>query len=72
MVFPGNANGMRAAGYRFLDHGECVSCQAAIEWWLTPKGRNLSMNPMPTEETPAIRHLATCSKIEWTDPLKKD
>jgi hypothetical protein len=60
MVFPGNANGLRAAGYRFLDHDVCIICQVPIEWWLTPQSRNIPMNPMPTEDTPAVGHWVTC------------
>lgn len=64
MPFSANANGMRLANYRFSDHGVCVICQAEIEWWLTPQGRNIPMNPMPTEDTPAIGHWVTCDDFD--------
>ena len=60
MPFPANADEMRTEGYKFLDHGVCDGCQQKIEWWLTPKGRNIPMNAMPDAKTPAIAHWANC------------
>lgn len=60
MSFPLDEEGMRTAGYRFLDRGECDACHKLIEWWRTPKGRQMPMNSMPTPESPAVSHWATC------------
>ena len=64
MPFPANAEEMQLAGYRFLDHGECDGCYQAIEWWRTPKGRQIPMDPMSTPESPATSHWATCPNAE--------
>jgi hypothetical protein len=62
MPFPANAEAMRAEGYRFLNHAECSGCHAPIEWWLTRESRHIPMDLMPTPQSPAKAHWATCSK----------
>lgn len=42
----------------------CRGCGAQVEWWTTPTGRRLPMNPMPTPTTPAVAHWATCTNAE--------
>jgi|WetSurMetagenome_2_1015567.scaffolds.fasta_scaffold90674_3 hypothetical protein len=64
MPFPENAKAMWEAGYRFLDHGVCIGCDAPIEWWLTPQKRRIPMNLMPEEKTPAKAHWATCNTAD--------
>lgn len=64
MPFPKNADEMWAAGYTFLDHGQCEGCDQAIEFWLTPGKRRISVNPMPTEEAKARLHLQRCGQAE--------
>lgn len=66
---PANASEMRAEGYRFLNHMECDACHLRIELWLTPQGRHVAMNPMPTPETAAKAHSATCGQV--AQPRKK-
>ena len=38
----------------------CKGCSADIEWWKTPKGKPIPMNPMPDERSRAEAHCATC------------
>lgn len=46
-----------AAGYKFDNRGRCKGeqCQAEIEWWITPKGR-----PIPIDPGTMQPHWATC------------
>lgn len=38
----------------------CVGCSAPIEWWKTPKGKPIPMNPMANDQALAEPHWATC------------
>jgi hypothetical protein len=60
MAFPVNGREMEQQGYKFMDHGVCDGCGAPIEWWLTPRRRQIPMNPMNGQDAPAISHWATC------------
>jgi len=62
MPFPKNRLAMANAGYKPLPSGNCRGCNQAIEFWQTPAGKQIPMNPMETEDSPAITHFATCSK----------
>lgn len=46
-------------------HARCQACAASIEFWRTPTGKVIPMDPMPTLESPAIAHWSTC-----TDPKR--
>jgi hypothetical protein len=61
--FPQNNTEMLMRGYEPNGgpQATCRACNAPIEWWMTPTGRKLPMNPMPTPETPAIAHWSTCT-----------
>ena len=61
MAFPKDFHELKAAGYVFDNDAECRGCGDAIEWWITPNGKKIPMNPMPTGSTPAISHFSTCS-----------
>jgi hypothetical protein len=61
MPFPKTFDQMKAAGYVFDNYAECRRCGDAIEWWITPNGKKMPMNPMPSGSTPAISHFTTCS-----------
>jgi len=60
MAFPKNANEMKAANYRFDDYATCRGCDDEIEWWITPTGKKIPMNPMPRGTSEAIAHWITC------------
>lgn len=51
---------MKALGYVFLNHATCLGCGADLEWWTTPKGSKMPMNPMDRGTSPAITHFSTC------------
>lgn len=63
MPIPANAEAMKAAGYSFMDHGRCDACSQAVEWWRTPQGRQIPMNPMPAPTSPARGHWNTCGGV---------
>jgi hypothetical protein len=64
MAFPKTLDELKAAGYSFSDHAVCRGCGEDIEWWETPLGKKLPMNPMERGVTPAVSHFATCLKAE--------
>jgi hypothetical protein len=64
MPFPKNIEELRAADYKFDNHATCRGCGEEIEWWITPKGSKMPMNPMPSASTPAVTHFSTCTEAE--------
>lgn len=40
--------------------GTCRTCQAQMEWWVTPKGKNIPMDVMQYDDSPAVAHWQTC------------
>lgn len=65
--FPKTNGEMLMRGYQpgsgALHKCRARDCGQLIEFWTTPSGRTIPMNQMPTPETPAVAHYATC-----TDP----
>lgn len=61
MPFPRNADEMKTAGYVFDNDASCRGCGDEIEWWKTPTGKNIPMNPMTSGSSPAISHWSTCT-----------
>lgn len=64
MGFPTTFAEMKEKGYRLDDDAKCRGCRADIEWWYTPTGKKIPMNPMPKNESPAVAHWATCPEAE--------
>jgi hypothetical protein len=60
MPFPKTLDELTAAGYVFLDHATCRSCGEDIEFWQTPRGKKMPMNPMNKGTDEAKSHFATC------------
>jgi len=60
MAFPKNADEMTAQGYRLDNASVCRGCGAEIEWWTTPKGKPIPMDPMVRGSSKAVSHWATC------------
>ena len=60
MPFPKTLDELKSAGYVFSNHATCRGCGADIEWWSTPKGSKICMDPMERGSSPAISHFATC------------
>lgn len=52
------------AGYKFSDHSRCRSCGASVEWWITPKGNKMPVDPMLTGNDPWVSHFATCPNAD--------
>lgn len=69
MPFPKDLDAMTAAGYTFKNHGTCRGCGEDIEWWETPAGRPIPMNPMQRGSDKAIAHFSTCTEA---DSFRKD
>lgn len=61
MSFPRTFDEMKAAGYTFSNDATCRGCGDDIEWWETPNGKKLPMNPMTSGSSEAKAHWATCS-----------
>jgi hypothetical protein len=64
MPFPKTLDEMTAAGYTFSNHAECRGCGDSIEWWVSPKGNKIPMNPMNQGTSPAISHFGTCTEAD--------
>lgn len=59
MPFPATRRELKEAGYDFIAHKTC-KCSEAMELWHTPADKMMPMNPMPSEDSPAVSHWATC------------
>ena len=55
MPFPRTDTELEAAGYEFENKATCRGCSAEIEWWRTPKGKAIPLDPGTLEP-----HWATC------------
>ena len=62
MGFPRDAVEMKNRGYVFDNDATCRGCGDDIEWWVTPTGKKIPMNPMPSSSTPAVAHWSTCTE----------
>jgi hypothetical protein len=60
MAFPKTLDEMTAAEYAFSNDALCKGCGEDIEWWTTPSGKKIPMDPMPRGTSAAISHWATC------------
>ena len=61
MQFPKTRDEMKPGCYYFKSYGPCRGCGVQIEWWQTPGLKTIPMNLMPTGDSPAIAHWATCT-----------
>lgn len=59
MPFPKTDNDLVAQGYEFDNKSKCRGCQADIEWWRTPKGKNIPLDAATLEV-----HWSTCPKAK--------
>jgi hypothetical protein len=55
MAFPKTEKELLAAGYKFKNKARCRSCQANIEWWMTPNLKNIPLDAGTMEV-----HFTTC------------
>lgn len=61
MPFPKTCDELKASGYIFSGHGTCKGCGGDIEWWMTPSGKSIPMDPMERGLSPATTHWNTCT-----------
>lgn len=61
MAIPKTMDELKPAGYKFLDNGTCKLCGDDIEWWETPRGAKMPINPMNRGGSPVIAHFDTCT-----------
>jgi hypothetical protein len=64
MSFPKNRREMVAQGYTPAGRDRCRSCPVVIEFWMTPQQKRIPMNVMPTDDSQAVSHYATCKEPE--------
>jgi hypothetical protein len=62
MGFPKTFHEMKAMGYRFDNDATCRGCGDDIEWWITPNGKKIPMNPMTSDHSEAKAHWSTCTE----------
>ncbi len=60
MPFPATLAALEEAGWKRSNYGRCKGCRDSIEWWWTPNGERMPMQPMATPESEAISHWARC------------
>lgn len=60
--FPRNSTELLMRGYEYKSDGKCrqKGCGAAITWWVTPTGKIIPIDFMPTPVHPATLHFKTC------------
>lgn len=64
MAFPKTRAEMEQYGYVRSAYTRCNGCNAPMEFWRTPAGKNMPMDVMPDPETPAVSHFSTCPKAK--------
>lgn len=62
MPFPATRDEMEERGYSLneCDGTICKTCRTSIEFWNTPSGNLIPMDPMHEPESKATPHWATC------------
>jgi hypothetical protein len=56
MNLPRNSEELLAQRYRFLEFGVCDVCGKTVEWWMTPKHKQIPINVMYSPKSPAESH----------------
>lgn len=75
MAIPTKREDLVAMGYLFDNDAKCRGCGAAIEWWITPKGKKMPMSvkevrdetlsfPQPVVRLDRIPHWTDCPNAE--------
>lgn len=60
MSFPRTRAEMETAGYSLNEYTRCKGCMRLMEFWNTPDGKRIPMDPMDQPESAATSHFATC------------
>lgn len=63
MPFPATRQELKFSGYDYHGKKTCP-CGATMELWHTPRGAIMPMNPMPSDDSPAESHWATCPRAQ--------
>jgi hypothetical protein len=82
MALPEKREDLIALGYVFDNDAKCRGCGAAIEWWVTPKGKKMPMSVKekkdetkgffaPVEEFIRIPHWTDCPNADEFRGRKK-
>ena len=61
MPFPSTQEAMFATGYEYSRWEKCSVCGLDVEIYITPGKREIAMEPMPSNSSPAIRHYERCN-----------
>jgi hypothetical protein len=61
MALPNKSEDLKGNGYTFLNDGVCSYCGSDIEWYETPYGTNIPLDPMPEGRSPVRHHRSTCT-----------
>jgi hypothetical protein len=64
MPFPKTRKEMEEKGYTRKSYARCRGCGDSMEFWITPTGHNIPMDPMPMEDSPAVSHYVRCPKAQ--------
>jgi hypothetical protein len=64
MAFPKTMADMERQGYRRIEYSRCKGCFDSIEWWQTPMGERIPMDPMAVRDSAAITHFSTCKQVD--------
>lgn len=64
MSFPATRRDMEEQGYACKDYTRCKGCNRSMEFWYTPDGKSIPMDPMPLAESPAVSHFVSCPKAK--------
>jgi hypothetical protein len=62
MSFPATLAELEQAGYKRGARTTCSGCFAPMEFWFTPGGNRIPMDPMEGPDSKAVSHFATCPK----------
>jgi hypothetical protein len=64
MRFPGTRAEMQLAGYSLNEYTRCRGCKRLMEFWNTPNGKRVPMNPMPEPQSAAVSHFSDCPEAQ--------
>jgi hypothetical protein len=64
MSLPANAAELKRRGYTFLETGECDACHCPVEWWRTPKKRQIPLDAMLSPDSTPRNHWSGCGKAK--------
>jgi len=71
MPFPATLAAMFSSGYDYARWEHCAACGEPVELYTTPGGRTISMEPMCSIESMAVRHYEVCKPANPTPEAQK-